>query len=147
MAWSGYREGSQPPDGAMFGWAPQPGMTVACTNPARPGSTAWEPLDSAWDTRNRLPAPGGPISWSAEGPPPTRYVATSGLVSARCVNAGQRGYLSIRTNHSPGQKWTDHIGGEVGLLGFFLPGWGMHISDIAEAQGDLVRQVGELGRK
>jgi hypothetical protein len=63
------------------------------------------------------------------------------LVSARCVSDGQRGYLSIRTNHQPGQKWTDRIGGEVGIAGMFLPGWGMHLSDVYEAQGDLIRQV------
>jgi hypothetical protein len=147
MAWSGYREGSRPDGGAMFGWAPQPGMTVGCTNPARPGSTEWDSLDSDWDTRNALPVPGGPITWSSEGPPPTRYVSTSGLVSARCINEGQRGYLAIHTNHLPGQKWTSRIGGEVGLLGFFLPGWGMHISDIAIAQGNLVRAVAELARR
>lgn len=145
MAWSSYRDGSQPPDGAMFGMAPQPGMTVGCTNPAAPGSTQWQPLDSDWDARAGLPVPGGPITWSSEGPPPTRYVSTSGLVSGRCVTDGPRGYLSIRTNHVPGAKWTDHVGGEVGLLGIFLPGWGMHLSDMAEAEGDLIRQVGELG--
>jgi hypothetical protein len=57
---------------------------------------------------------------------------------------GQRGYLSIRTNYRPGEKWTDHVGGEVGLFGFFLPGWGMHLADMEEAQGDLIREIGEL---
>jgi hypothetical protein len=53
--------------------------------------------------------------------------------------------LWIRINHKPGEKWTDRIGGEVGALGGFLPGWGMHLSDVYEAQGDLVREVGEIG--
>jgi hypothetical protein len=35
----------------------------------------------------------------------------------------------------------------VAVMGMFLPGWGMHLSDIAEAQGDLVRLVGEIGRR
>ena len=26
----------------------------------------------------------------------------------------------------------------------FLPGWGMHLSDVYEAQGDLIREVGEI---
>jgi len=26
----------------------------------------------------------------------------------------------------------------------FLPGWGMHLADMSEAQGDLIRQVGDL---
>ena len=36
----------------------QPGMTVACTNPARPGSTGWEPLDSYWNARFVAAGPG-----------------------------------------------------------------------------------------
>jgi hypothetical protein len=69
------------------------------------------------------------------------------LVSAKCINDGHRGYLSIRTNHKPGEKWTDRIGGEVGVLGMFLPGWGMHLSDMAEAQGDLLREVGDVSAR
>jgi hypothetical protein len=29
----------------------------------------------------------------------------------------------------------------------FLPGWGMHLSDMDEAQGDLIREVGDLSRR
>jgi len=144
MSWVSFRERNMPPPGAMFGYSPQPGMSVACTNPARPGSRKWEPLDSYFNTRSRLPVPGGPISWSAEGPPPVPYVRTEGLVSGKCVNDGARGYLSVRTNADPSDKRTDRIGGEVGALGFFLPGWGMHLADIAIAQGDMIRQVDEL---
>jgi hypothetical protein len=147
MTWVSYREKNVPPEGAMFGWAAKPGMTVGCTNPARPGSTGWETLDSYWNTRLNLPVPGGPIVWSSEGAPPTQFLRTEGLISARCVNNGQRGYLSVRTNADPKDKRTDRIGGEVGALGFFLPGWGMHMADIAIAQGDLVRTVEELRRK
>jgi hypothetical protein len=144
MSWTSFREKNAPPPGAIFGYADQPGMTVGCVNPARPGSRAWESLDSYWFTRSTLPVPGGPIEWSTEGPPPTPYVRTEGLVSARCINDGPRGYLSVRTNSDPKDKRTVRIGGEVGLLGMFLPGWGMHLADIAEAQGDLVREVGAL---
>ncbi|HEU4704744.1 MAG TPA: DUF3089 domain-containing protein, partial [Sphingomicrobium sp.] len=68
------------------------------------------------------------------------------LVSARCVNQGRRGYLSVRINADPGDRRTDRVGGEVGMLGMFIPGWGMHLADMSIAQGDLVRTVGELGR-
>lgn len=144
MAWSSFRERNVPPPGALFGVADQPGMTVGCVNPARPGSTDWVPLDSYWYARSGNPVPGGPIAWSAEGSPPTPFVRTEGLVSAKCINDGQRGYLWIRTNHKSGEKWTDRIGGEVGLMNMFLPGWGMHLSDVSEAQGDLVREVGMI---
>ena len=147
IAYSSFREKNVPPANALFGIADQPGMTVGCVNPARPGSTEWEPLDSYWYARSSLPVPGGPITWSSEGPPPSPYLHTHGLVSAKCVNDGQRGYLSIRTNHKLGEKWTDRIGGEVGLFGMFLPGWGMHIADVEEAQGDLIRLVANAVRK
>lgn len=144
MSWVSFRERNAPPDGAMFGFASQPGMTVGCTNPGRPGATGWVALDSYWYARSVLPVPGGPIAWSTQGPPPTPYVRTEGLVSARCVNDGQRGYLSVRTNVDPKDERTDRIGGEVGMLGFFLPGWGMHLADIAIAQGDLIRGVEDV---
>ena len=147
ISWTSFRENNVPPVGALFGVADQPGMTVGCVNPARPGATDWVSLDSYWYTRSSLPVPGGPISWSTEGPPSTPYLRTEGLVSAKCINIGPRGYLWIRTNHKPGEKWTDHIGGEVGALNMFLPGWGMHLSDVYEAQGDLVRQVGEISAR
>ena len=144
IAYSSFREKNAPPEGAMFGYADQPGMTVGCVNPALPGSRDWVKLDSDWFTRSSLPVPGGPIQWSSQGQPSTPYVETKGLVSAKCVNEGPRGYLSIRTNHAPGDKWTDHVGGEIAVLGLFLPGWGMHLADLAEAEGDLIREVGEI---
>ena len=145
ISWVSFRERNVPPTGAMFGIADRPGMTVGCVNPAQPGARDWVPLDSYWYSRSSLPVPGGPIVWSTEGLPPSPYLRTEGLVSAKCVNDGQRGYLSIRTNHRQGQKWTDRIGGEVGVMGMFLPGWGMHLADMSEAQGDLIREVGEIG--
>lgn len=147
ISWTSFREKNDPPEGAMFGFSDQPGMTVGCVNPALPGSRDWVKLDSYWFTRSTLPVPGGPIQWSSEGQPSTPYVRTEGLVSAKCVNEGQRGFLSIRTNHSAGEKWTDRIGGEISVFGMFLPGWGMHLADMAEAQGDLVREVGAIGAK
>jgi hypothetical protein len=146
MTWTSYREGSQPPESAMFGWAP-PGMTVGCTNPANPGSTKWEPLDGYWNTKSSYPVLGGPIAWSSEGAAPTAYVRTEGLVEAHCVNDGRRGYLSLRTVKSPGSKRTDRIPGEVGVRGLFLPGWGMHLADLSAGLGDLVREIGELASR
>ncbi|WP_185829095.1 DUF3089 domain-containing protein [Sphingomonas ginkgonis] len=144
VAYSSFREKNEPPAGAMFGTTDQPGMTVGCVNPASPGSTDWQRLSSDWYARAGNPVPGGPISWSSTGTPPTPWLSTSGLVSGRCVQQGGRGFLSIRTNSRPGEKWTDHVGGEVGALGFFLPGWGMHLNDVNFAQGDLVRLVASV---
>ena len=144
MSWTSFRENNVPPSGAIFGIADRPGMTVACVNPGRPGASDWVFLDSYWYARSGLPVPGGPISWSSEGQPTTPYVHTPGLVSARCVNQGQRGYLWIRTNHNPGDRRTARVGGEVSVFGMFLPGWGMHLADISEAQGDLIRRISDI---
>ena len=145
MSWVSFREKNIPPPGAIFGYANQPGMTVACVNPAFPGSRDWVKLDSYWFARSTLPVPGGPIQWSTQRPPPTAYLRTEGLVSARCINEGQRGYLWVHTNADTGDKRTDRIGGEVAVFGMFLPGWGMHLADIAIGQGDLIREVGDIG--
>ena len=144
MTWVSFREKNAPPPGAIFGYADQPGMTVACTNPGRPGAAGWVSLDSYWYAISKQPVPGGPITWSTEGAPPTPFLRTEGLVSARCINEGARGYLSIRTNADPKDKRTDRIGGEVGAMGFFIPGWGMHLADLSAPIGDLIRQVSAL---
>lgn len=144
LTWVSFREKNVPPAGAIFGVANLPGMTVACTNPAQPGARGWVALDSYWNARSGLPVPGGPITWSTEGAPPSQYLRTEGLVSARCVNDGPRGYLSIRTNADPNDMRTDRIGGEVGVMGMFIPGWGMHLADLNAPQGDLIRLVSAL---
>ena len=146
ITWTSFREKNVPPKGAIFGYSDRPGMTVGCVNPARPGSTDWVPLDSYFYARSSLPVPGGPVDWSSEGPPPTPYLRAQGLISAKCVNDGPRGYLSIRTNADPRDKRTDRVGGEVAVLGMFLPGWGMHLADVPEAQGDLIREVQAISR-
>ncbi|MCW3796296.1 DUF3089 domain-containing protein [Sphingomonas sp. BN140010] len=146
VSYVSFRTRNPPPAGALFGNASAPGMTVGCVNPAAVGSRDWRSLDSYWYARSAQPVPGGPIQWSTEGAPPTPFLRTEGLVSARCVNDGPRGYLEVRVNSDPTDKRTDRIGGEVGLGGFFLPGWGMHLNDLPQAQGDLIRLVETVSR-
>jgi hypothetical protein len=145
IAWTSFREKNVPPAGAIFGIADRPGMTVACINPARPGSKEWVKLDSYWPAQSGYPIPGGPITWSTEGAPPTPWLHTQGLASGECVNDGPRGYFSVHTNADPNDKRTDRIGGEVGIAGMFIPGWGMHLADMSLVQGDLIRLVGQIG--
>jgi hypothetical protein len=145
ITWTSYRDKNIPPVGALFGIADQPGMTVACVNPAAPGATDWRKLDSYWSAHSEYAVPGGPIAWSSEGAPPVPWVHTPGLASGRCITDGQRGYFSIHTNADLADKRTDRIGGEVSVLGMFIPGWGMHLADMSVVQGDLVRRVGEIG--
>ena len=53
----------------------------------------------------------------------------------------------MRTPADPGDKRTDRVGGELSVLGMFVPGWGMHLADMAITQGDLIRQVEAAGRR
>ena len=145
ISWTSYREKNPPPVGALFGIADQPGMTVACVNPAAPGATDFRKLDSYWEAHPGYAVAGGPIAWSSEGPPPAPWVHTPGLASGKCITDGQRGYFSVHTNADPADKRTDRIGGEVSVFGMFIPGWGMHLADMALVQGDLVRRVGQIG--
>ena len=108
------RRTSRPP-GAMFGIADQPGMTVGCVNPARPGAKDWVPLDSYWYARSpAIRCRAGRSAGRARARRRRLICAPRGWSRRKCVNDGPRGYLSIRTNADPKDKRTDRIGGEVG---------------------------------
>jgi len=142
---------STPPGSASFlGRAMRPGMTAACTNPAALGGGSGR-LDSYWFTA----APAEPdvptTTWSSQGPPPTPFVRTAGLVSAACVHRGPVGYLSVLENADPADTRTDRVPGDIYLPNGVLDGWGMHLADMSIAQGDLVAlveaQAEAFGRK
>lgn len=135
-----YRATNPPPHAAMFGRALRPGMTVACTNPARL-SRGTAPLDSYWPTGVGLSGAPDKIRWSSEGAPPAFFVRTEGLVSATCVNRGNAGYLSVIVNADPADVRTDEIPGDVAIGGRIMPGWGLHLADVSLAQGDLIALV------
>ena len=142
------REECRRPSGAIFGIADQPGMTVGCVNPARPGARDWvaarQLLVRALDAIRCPAARSGGRARARRRRPTCR---TEGLVSAQ-VRQRRPARLSVDPHQRrPGDKRTDRIGGEVGVLGMFLPGWGMHLADMAEAQGDLIREVGEISAR
>ena len=119
--------------------AAQPGMTVACTNPARPGATAGSRSTATGTRARRCPCPGGPITWSTEGAPPTPFLRTEGLVSAP-LRQRRPARLSRRSAPTPipSDKRTDRIGGEVGVARHVHPRLG-HAPGRHEPapQGDL----------
>ena len=144
IAWISFREKNAPPPGAMFGYADQPGMTVGCVNPARPGSRDWvqarQLLVRALDAARARRA----------DPLVERRAAADALSCApkawsrrKCVNDGPRGYLSIRTNADPSDKRTDRIGGEVARARHVPARLGHAPCRHGEAQGDLIREVGD----
>jgi hypothetical protein len=139
LNWSSFRAESPPGQGSLFGRARTPAMTAACTNPA--GLASGEaPLDSIWYAPRNGSA-SGPVAWSAAGPPPAPFLATRGLISARCVHDGSAGYLAIRVNADPGDKRTDRIPGDVVVMGAPLPGWGLHLVDMNVAMTDVIALI------
>src|SRR4051812_12204424 len=117
ITWVSFRADAPPPEGATFGRAAGPGMTVGCTNPARLGGGGPAPLDSYWYTGPSLSSADFHIAWSAEGPPPTPFLRTEGLASGACVHRGNLGYFAISVNADPTDKRTDQIPGDVIVLG------------------------------
>ncbi|WP_265587769.1 DUF3089 domain-containing protein [Sphingomicrobium arenosum] len=146
MSWSSYGVGDAPGPGALFGYSERPGYRPICTNPSGASGTGWQSLDGFWFAKSSYPVKGGPIRWSAKGPPPGPFAVSEDLVEARCISAGQKGYLEIRTTaRGANDSRTDRIGGEPGMGGFFFPGWGKHLADMAIAQDDLIRLLDRLG--
>jgi hypothetical protein len=135
-----FRADVPPPPNAVFGRTARPGMTIACTNPARlSGGEA--PLESYWYAGPSLVPARDPIAWSSSGAPPAPFVRTEGLVAAQCVNGPGLGYLAVTTRSDPADARTDRIPGDVVLLGQVQPGWGLHLADMNLAMGDLLRLI------
>ncbi|HEX8192681.1 MAG TPA: DUF3089 domain-containing protein [Allosphingosinicella sp.] len=137
-----FRATNPPPADARFGRTARPGMTIACTNPAalRGGSAR---LDSYWYAGPSVTPTPTSVEWSSQGAPPTPFLRTEGLVSAACVNRGPVGYLSVHVNADPADARTDRIPGDVAIGGNVLPSWGLHLSDMNLAMGDLLALVAE----
>lgn len=135
-----FRASSPPPANAFLGRASKPGMTAGCTNPAALGGGP-APLDSYWFTMAPAQPGAEPVIWSSQGPPPTRFLRTEGLVTGECRHDGQAGWLAVSENADPKDARTDRIPGDVYVMGKLNPGWGLHLADMSVAQGDLIRLV------
>ena len=140
VAYVSFRATNPPPAVSLFGRSPRPGMTVACTNPARLAKGS-APLDSYWYAAPSVTSTPSAIRWSREGTPPAPFVRTQGLASAACVNRGNAGYLSVAVNADPADARTDQIPGDVMIDGRPQAGWGLHLADMNLALGDLIALV------
>ena len=140
MSWVSFRENNVPPAGAIFGDRAAAGDDGRLHQPGAAGlrrlGTARQLLECALVASGARRA--DPMVDRRRAVDAVRPHRRPGV--GRCVNDGQRGYLSVRINADPKDKRTDRVYGEVGMLGMFVPGWGMHLADVAAAQGDLIRQ-------
>jgi hypothetical protein len=137
-----FRESAPPPANSRFGRATREGLEVACANPAAlvGGAAVMSPVFGA--TR---------VHPTAAPPPPwvtpakaidTPYVRVPGLVSARCVQDANGGYLAWRINADPKDPRTDTLSGDhLDANGNIQPDWGTHSLDVPVALGDLIDTV------
>jgi hypothetical protein len=140
VSYVSFRATNPPPPMSLFGRSQRPGMTVACTNPARLAKGSAQ-LDSYWYAAPGITGAPSTITWSSQGTPPTLFLRTEGLASAACVNRGNVGYLSVMVNADPADARTDRIPGDVVIAGVPQPGWGLHTADMNLGLGDLIALV------
>lgn len=141
VTYESFRADRPVPADSRFGRTAAPGREVGCTNPA-----ALAGGEAVLDAR--LPATGFGQSastqepWVRGGSPiATPFVRVPGLLSAACRTIDGANVLAIATHGDPADPRADTIGGDVLAGGATLAGWGLHLTDMNVAQGDLIALV------
>ncbi|MBL8554258.1 MAG: DUF3089 domain-containing protein [Phenylobacterium sp.] len=146
VSYVSFRESAPPPDNSRFGRTAQPGMTVACANPAALGG-GLVTMHPVFGATAMHPTAAPPKPWvTPMRPIATRYVRVPGLVSARCVSGAQGSYLAWRVNADPRDPRTDELTGDHLADGKLQPDWGTHSLDVPVAMGDLIDLAAAQGR-
>jgi hypothetical protein len=142
ISYVSFRETAPPPANSRFGRSAEPGMRVACTNPAALASRNSAPLDAYLGTAGAGLSSRAAGPWIRDGTAvSTPFVKVPGLLSGRCVSDANGDYLAVSVNAVPADPRTDEIVGDVLVGGRVLADWGLHLIDVSVAQGDLVALV------
>ena len=150
VSYVSFRASSPPPQTSRFGKTDPQGLRSACVNPA--ALVAGKPQTEATPLHAYLGA--GAMGSSAATPKPwakgltvtTPFVSAPGLVSGRCVSAGDFTYLAVDVNGDPADPRVDDITGDILVFGQPLKDWGLHLIDVNLAMGDLVTLTGEQSK-
>ncbi|MBB6226063.1 hypothetical protein FHS79_000214 [Polymorphobacter multimanifer] len=138
LSWVTFRNTATPPASARFARTSQPGMKVACTNPAalRGGKAMMRAILPAGPSivDNSTPVP----VWASGASVTTPFVSLPGLLTGECIDEGGAQRLSIITNADSADPRTDEIGGDVIVAGQVQADWGLHLIDVNVALGDLL---------
>ncbi len=141
-----FRETSPPPANSRFGKTDAEGRRAGCVNPAAllagKASTDEAVLHSYLSSKGFGAVSGQPPKpFAKDLTVSTPFVALPGLISARCVSAGDFTYLSVKVNADPADPRTDEITGDVVVAGTVLKDWGLHLIDVNLEMGDLIALV------
>ncbi|MGH6993497.1 MAG: DUF3089 domain-containing protein [Caulobacteraceae bacterium] len=149
IAYASYRETSPPPPNGFLGQlrGPTDDLIAACVNPASLSGGAG-PLKSYFPTGNLFLIPGisEAVDWDPGVKIATPFVATPGLLTARCVLAPPFDYLAIHVVPNPGGRRAKDIPGDVVMAGKVQPEWGLHLIDANLAMGNLIDLVRDEAR-
>jgi pimeloyl-ACP methyl ester carboxylesterase len=138
IAFSTFRSTAPPPENSLFGVAPDPSLSVVCTNPAALGGGSGElhaylSGDGTTIVGARPSAP-----WVAGGPAvETPFVSAPGLLTATCATNEHATFLEVTVHGNPSDPRVDNIGGDI------TPQWGLHLIDVNLGIGNLVDIVGQ----
>jgi hypothetical protein len=150
VSYVSFRSSSPPPAASRFGKTDPQGLRSACVNPAAlvAGKTQTDavPLQAYFSAGGMGSSAAKPKPWAKDMKVTTPFVSAPGLVSGRCVSAGDFTYLSVDVNADPADPRVDEITGDILVFGQPLKDWGLHLIDVNLAMGDLVTLVGEQSK-
>ncbi len=140
IAYSAFRSTAPPPESTLFGRAPDPSLSVVCTNPAALGGGSGELHAYLSGDGTTIVGPRPSAPWVPGGPAvETPFVSAPGLLSARCTTNEHATFLEVTVHGNPSDPRADNIGGDL------TPQWGLHLVDVNLGMGDLVDIVREQG--
>ena len=140
IAYSAFRSTAHPPENSLFGRPPEPGMSVACTNPAALGGGSGELHAYLSGSGNTIVGARPAAAWVAGGPAiETPFVSAPGLLSAECTTRELATFLEVTVQGDPSDPRVDNIGGDL------TPQWGLHLVDMNVGMGNLVDILREQG--
>lgn len=139
VSYVSFRADAPPPTGSRFGKSADPGMAVACVNPA--GLSGGKAVSDAIFTTDGPGDSAAPMTaWTSTGAKvATPFVRAPGLISTECVSRDGFDYLAVTVNGDPKDPRTDTITGDVVAGGTVFKDWGLHLIDMPVVMGDLMK--------
>jgi len=138
IAYSAFRSTAPPPENTLFGVAPDPSLSVVCTNPAALGGGSGELHAYLSGDGTTIVGPRPAAPWVTGGPAvETPFVSAPGLLTATCAANEHATFLEVTVHGNPSDPRVDNIGGDI------TPQWGLHLIDVNLGMGNLVDIVGQ----
>jgi hypothetical protein len=141
-----WRAESPVPPLSLFGRTPQPGMAVACANPAALAGGRAD-LNSVLPNGNNIVADAPPVpKWAKGRNIYTPFVRLPGMASGECRVQDGASVLAVSVNPYDSGKRTTTLPGDVIVGGQIQQIWGLHLVDVNVALGDMVALADAQGK-